>query len=62
MTSAAGATATHEPATTVADSMAKANRAFDYTHLGRDGADYFAKIVTDEVAIQVPSLRRYLVP
>jgi lysophospholipase L1-like esterase len=45
-----------------AGSMGRAGRIFDYTHVGRDGADYFAKMVTDELAIQVPSLRQYLVP
>jgi lysophospholipase L1-like esterase len=42
--------------------MGKINRAFDYTHLGRDGADYFATMVTDELAVKVPSLSQYLVP
>ena len=41
---------------------AAAGRVFDYTHVGRDGADYFAKVVTDELAAQVPLLRQYLVP
>jgi lysophospholipase L1-like esterase len=59
--SAADATAAHESAEMVAP-MGKANSAFDYTHVGRDGADYFAKMITDELAIQVPSLRQYLVP
>jgi lysophospholipase L1-like esterase len=36
--------------------------AFDYTHLGRDGAEYFAKIVTAELARAVPELRRNLLP
>jgi lysophospholipase L1-like esterase len=36
--------------------------AFDYTHLGRDGAAYFAKIVTAELARAVPALRRDLLP
>ncbi|MFT4252076.1 MAG: rhamnogalacturonan acetylesterase [Caulobacter sp.] len=42
--------------------MGQAKLSFDYTHLGRDGADYFSKIVTDELATAVPALRRYLVP
>ncbi|AYV44996.1 lysophospholipase [Caulobacter flavus] len=42
--------------------MGQAKLSFDYTHLGRDGADYFSKIVTDELAVAVPALRRYLVP
>jgi lysophospholipase L1-like esterase len=54
------------PATSAADatavaSMGKVNIAFDYTHLGRDGADFFAGMVADELAVQVPSLRQYLV-
>lgn len=35
---------------------------FDYTHLGRSGADFFAKIVTEELSIKVPELRPLLVP
>jgi lysophospholipase L1-like esterase len=42
--------------------IAKVNRAFDYTHLGRDGADYFAAMVTAELAAKVPALSEYLVP
>ncbi|KSB90182.1 lysophospholipase [Caulobacter vibrioides] len=42
--------------------MGQAKLSFDYTHLGREGADYFSKIVTDELALAVPPLRRYLVP
>ena len=42
--------------------MGKVNRAFDYTHLGREGADYFATMVTDELAAKVPLLSQYLVP
>lgn len=40
----------------------KVNRAFDYTHLGREGADYFSKMISDELAVRVPSLSQYLVP
>jgi lysophospholipase L1-like esterase len=47
---------------TVAPPMGNAGSTFDYTHVGRDGADYFAKMVTDELAVQVPSLRQHLVP
>jgi lysophospholipase L1-like esterase len=42
--------------------LGKVNKAFDYTHLGRDGADYIAAMVTQELAAQVPSLGQYLVP
>ena len=61
---AAAATGTTIPAQTgVAPGPATSpGRIFDYTHVGRDGADYFAKMVTDELAIQVPMLRQYLVP
>jgi lysophospholipase L1-like esterase len=55
---AAAATGT----TTVGGASGKVNSAFDYTHVGREGADYFAKTVTDELALQVPLLRQYLVP
>ena len=42
--------------------MGEAKLAFDYTHLGREGADYFATMVTTELAAQVPKMRRLLVP
>lgn len=57
---AAAASGTTIPAQTGV-AAGKANIAFDYTHLGRDGADFFAKMVTDELAVQVPALRPYLV-
>ena len=40
----------------------KVNKAFDYAHLGRDGADYFAAMVAEELAAKVPALSEYLVP
>ncbi len=42
--------------------MGQAKLAFDYTHLGPAGADFFAAIVADELARAVPGLRRELVP
>jgi lysophospholipase L1-like esterase len=42
--------------------LGRAHIEFDYTHLGRDGAEYFSKMVTDELAVQVPAMRPYLVP
>lgn len=45
-----------------AEPMGTPKLAFDYTHLGRDGADFFAAIVADELARQVPALRRNLIP
>jgi lysophospholipase L1-like esterase len=59
---AASPTSTTAQESAKVGSMGRAGSIFDYTHVGRDGADYFAKMVTDELAIQVPSLRQYLVP
>ncbi|WP_429001649.1 hypothetical protein [Xanthomonas arboricola] len=42
--------------------MGQAKRAFDYTHLGPDGAELFAAIVADELAQQLPALRPLLIP
>lgn len=35
---------------------------FDYTHLGAAGADFFSKLVVDELATAVPELRPQLIP
>ena len=52
-----------EPMRIVQDEpMGAPKAAFDYTHLGREGADFFAAIVADELARQVPALRRNLIP
>ncbi|PPT45246.1 lysophospholipase [Xanthomonas arboricola] len=45
-----------------AEPMGQAKLAFDYTHLGADGADLLAAIVADELARQVPALRPLLLP
>ena len=37
-------------------------RAFDYTHLGVTGADYFSQMVASELARAIPALRRDLLP
>ena len=42
--------------------MGDAKLSFDYTHLGPAGADFFSKMVVDELAIAVPEMRRLLVP
>lgn len=42
--------------------MGQAKLAFDYTHLGREGADYFSAMVTHDLAEAVPDLRRCLIP
>jgi len=42
--------------------MAVPRLSFDYTHLGREGADYFAAMVTRELAAAVPEMRPLLIP
>jgi lysophospholipase L1-like esterase len=42
--------------------LGRARLAFDYTHLGRAGADFFAAMVAQELARQAPAMRRLLVP
>jgi lysophospholipase L1-like esterase len=42
--------------------MGQAKLAFDYTHLGSAGADYFSGLVANDLAKAVPTLRRYLIP
>ncbi|WP_313274253.1 rhamnogalacturonan acetylesterase [Stenotrophomonas sp.] len=46
----------------VAEPMGQAKVAFDYTHLGPDGAAVFATLVTTELAREVPALRSMLIP
>jgi lysophospholipase L1-like esterase len=41
--------------------LAQPKLSFDYTHLGRVGADYFAAMVTEELATQVPEMRPLLI-
>ena len=55
------------PAPAVQDNAAveplgQARLAFDYTHVGRVGADFFAAMVAQELARQAPAMRRILVP
>ncbi len=45
-----------------AEPMGQAKLAFDYTHLGPDGADLFAAIMADELAQRLPALRPLLIP
>jgi lysophospholipase L1-like esterase len=42
--------------------MARAKLSFDRTHLGREGADYFATMVTAGLAKAVPEMRHLLIP
>ena len=58
----AGATAVAPQDNAAVEPMGAPKAAFDYTHLGREGADFFAAIVADELARQVPALRRNLIP
>jgi len=51
-------TAAPPPVTDLADPKL----AFDYTHLGREGAEFFATMITRELVAAVPALRRYLIP
>jgi lysophospholipase L1-like esterase len=44
------------------DGMAQAKAAFDYTHLGPEGAEFFSAMVAHELARQVPELRPLLLP
>ena len=42
--------------------LGDAKLAFDYTHLGPVGADFFSKMVVDGLAVAVPKMRPLLVP
>ena len=42
--------------------LGDAKLAFDYTHLGPVGADFFSKMMADELAVVVPKMRPLLVP
>ena len=42
--------------------LGQARVSFDYTHLGREGAEFFAAMVTRDLILAVPALRRVLVP
>lgn len=42
--------------------MAAPKKSFDFTHLGRKGADYFSAMVVEELGAKVPELRPLLIP
>jgi len=42
--------------------MAQPKLPFDYTHLGRKGAEYFAKMMATSLAREVPDMRPLLIP
>lgn len=56
------APAGHTAANAAAEPMGQARLAFDYTHIGPEGADFFAALVVEELARAVPALRRNLIP
>jgi lysophospholipase L1-like esterase len=45
-----------------AEPLGQARLAFDYTHLGRAGADFFAAMMAAELARAVPEMRPLLIP
>jgi lysophospholipase L1-like esterase len=64
-TTIAGATGVAAPAgqnNAAVEPMGQAKLSFDYTHLGEAGADYFATLMTADLAKAVPALRRFLIP
>ena len=42
--------------------MAQPKLSFDYTHLGRKGSDYFAAMMAEELAREIPEMRPLLIP
>ena len=53
---------TPSPSTTAtSDQLGDPKLAFDYTHLGKDGAAFFSTMVTRELIGAVPELRRFLI-
>lgn len=59
---APGTTAAQAQANAAVEPMGQAKLAFDYTHVGPEGADLFAAIVVDELSRVVPAIRRQLIP
>lgn len=42
--------------------LGQARVSFDYTHVGREGADFFSALVTRDLIEAVPPMRRLLIP
>ena len=59
---ATGASTAAQAQNAATEPVGQARTSFDYTHLGRAGADFFAAMVTRDLMIAVPELRRSLVP
>jgi lysophospholipase L1-like esterase len=57
-----GATSTEINARVPVEGMAQPKLSFDYTHLGRKGSDYFAAMMAKELALNVPEMRKLLIP
>jgi lysophospholipase L1-like esterase len=55
------ATGAQPPAAAV-PGMAQPKLSFDYTHLGREGADFFAAMMARELAEKIPEMRPLLIP
>jgi lysophospholipase L1-like esterase len=55
-------TQTPAQANAAVEPMGQAKLAFDYTHIGPEGADLFGAIVADELSRAVPALRGQLIP
>ena len=65
VTPAAPAAASPVPArqnNAAVEPLGQARLAFDYTHLGPEGADFFAAMVTGELVRAVPAMRPLLIP
>jgi lysophospholipase L1-like esterase len=62
MPASTGVTSTETNDKAVIAGMAQPKLSFDYTHLGRTGADYFSAMVTAELALAVPEMRPLLIP
>lgn len=58
---APGASATAQNNAAV-EPLGQARVSFDYTHVGRDGADFFAALVTRDLIAAALSMQRLLIP
>jgi lysophospholipase L1-like esterase len=61
-TGAPAAAVAQPQANAAVEPMGQAKLAFDYTHIGPEGADLFSAMVVEELARAVPALRRNLIP
>jgi lysophospholipase L1-like esterase len=59
---AAAPTASPRSTEVMVKPMAQPKLSFDHTHLGVEGADYFATMVTRELSVAIPEMRPLLVP